>query len=92
MSKTVLSLIAGGLAAGLAAPAPAAAPFDGPGPQKVVHAAEGPDCTVFHPTDLGGKPHPVILWGNGTKSKVAGLYAHAGPVGELRLRGRRSQY
>lgn len=70
MTKILLSLIAAGLTAGLAGIAPAAAPFDGPGPQKVVHAAEGPDCTVFHPTDMSGKPHPIILWGNGTKSRV----------------------
>ena len=70
MTKTIVSLIAVGLTAGLAGTAPAATPFDGPGPQKVVSAAEGPDCTVFHPENLGGKPHPVILWGNGTRSKV----------------------
>jgi dienelactone hydrolase len=47
-----------------------ASAFSAPGPFKVVKAEEGPDCTVFRPTDLGDKPHPVILWGNGTKSKV----------------------
>jgi hypothetical protein len=70
MTKTILSLIAMGLTVSLAGTAPAAAPFDGSGPQKVVSAAEGPDCTVFRPSDLSGAPHPVILWGNGTKSKV----------------------
>jgi hypothetical protein len=70
MTKLVLSLTAVALTASLAGAAPAAAPFDSPGPQKVVSAAEGPDCTVFHPSDLSGTPHPVILWGNGTKSKV----------------------
>jgi len=40
-----------------------------PGRYTVVSRAEGPDCTVFRPESLSGK-HPIILWGNGTVSKV----------------------
>jgi hypothetical protein len=56
--------------AAVSTPAFAQAPYDGPGPNAVSEFQGGPDCQVFHPTDLGAKPHSVILWGNGTRSKV----------------------
>jgi hypothetical protein len=51
---------------------PAFDAYAGPGPYAVVSAEEGPDCTVFRPENLGqgGRLHPVILWGNGTRSRV----------------------
>ena len=40
--------------------------YDAPGPEKVRGTAGGPTCTVFRPIDLGDRPRPVVLWGNGT--------------------------
>ncbi len=34
------------------------------GPNKTVHAAEGPDCTVYRPETLAART-PIVLWSNG---------------------------
>jgi len=61
----------------LAIPRPAAAEtvrWDRPGPFAVVSEALDATHTVFRPADLGGAPHPVIVWGNGTGA-VPAVYA-----------------
>jgi len=47
--------------------------FAADGPYEVVELDAGPDCTVFHPSELGadGLAHPVVLWGNGTYTSPA---------------------
>lgn len=47
---------------------PAVASFDLPGPFWTTSHAGGWDCTIWRPLVLGetGRPHPVIIWGNGT--------------------------
>ena len=72
MRKPIATIAAAALAAiGLAARAQDPVPaFSAPGPNKVVEAEEGPDCTVFRPESLTGAPHAIILWGNGTRSRV----------------------
>jgi dienelactone hydrolase len=72
MRKIIAMAVAGGMTmASLAAYAQgSAANFKARGPNKVVSKEEGPDCTVFRPETLDGKPHAIILWGNGTRSKV----------------------
>ena len=72
----LIVLSAGLASAALAAAAWAAFPpvsnFSAPGPFTVASKEEGPDCTVFWPEKLGegGLKHPIILWGNGTRSRV----------------------
>ena len=43
--------------------------FAAGGPHQVTVSEEGPDCTLFLPQGARGKA-PVILWGNGTRSRV----------------------
>lgn len=53
---------------------PSVSSFDAPGPYVVDNRNEGPGCTIFAPERLGGDgglKHPIILWGNGTRSMVA---------------------
>ena len=49
--------------------------FGAAGPFQTEQNGEGPQCTIFRPTNLGegGLRHPVILWGNGT-STVPAIY------------------
>jgi len=66
-------IIAATIAALFVLPASAqtpAAPYSEPGPYKVDNSQEGPGCHIFRPADLGGRQHPIILWGNGTRSMV----------------------
>jgi hypothetical protein len=48
------------------------------GPFAFTQQAEGPDCTIWRPTNLGegGVRHPVIIWGNGTGGPIF-VYAAA---------------
>lgn len=48
------------------APGPKPTAYDAPGPEKVRGTSGGPACTIFRPAELGDRPRPVVLWGNGT--------------------------
>jgi len=72
-SMIASAALAAALLAGAAwAAFPPVTDYSAPGPFKVVSKEEGPDCAVFRPETLGegGLKHPVILWGNGTRSRV----------------------
>jgi hypothetical protein len=45
------------------------ADYAAPGPFPVTTSEEGPDCTLFIP-QAGARKLPVVLWGNGTRSRV----------------------
>jgi pimeloyl-ACP methyl ester carboxylesterase len=55
----------------LAGPAMAQGGYEGRGPHAVKNTQAGPGCAIFRPADLGGRQHPVILWGNGTNTSPA---------------------
>ncbi len=66
----VLALAFAILTAGCAGISSGAPDYAAPGRYMVTSRAEGPDCTVFRPEQMGGRKYPVILWGNGTVSRV----------------------
>lgn len=45
--------------------------YEQPGPYAVTVAQGGPDHTLYRPTDLGDRQHPVVIWGNGTGATPA---------------------
>jgi hypothetical protein len=69
-SAAIIAALAAGAAYG--AGFPPVTDYSAPGPFTVTSKEEGPDCTVFRPDKLGdgGVKHPIILWGNGTRSRV----------------------
>src|ERR1043165_5002184 len=72
MKNLLIAMFLAAATGALAAGFPAVTDYAAPGPFKVTSKEEGPDCTVFRPETLGegGLKHPIILWGNGTRSRV----------------------
>jgi hypothetical protein len=60
-------------------PPPAPVDYAAPGPFTVTTTDANATTVVYHPVELGGVRHPVLLWGNGTSvtpSAYDGLLRH----------------